>query len=181
METLVDLCPVPEILGVLDTWVAKVEDLIYKFKGINMACSHPAYHVGCISWYTAWYLFLPCLRYVSCPAGYQKRGSLVKNGVYHVLCPASMVYHVMYHVICPASMVYHVMYHVICPAIIPRYIPRNMPSNMPPPPPPPPPPPLPLPLPPPLPAAVQPCPISMVSLLYITYLSHILIEHTHTK
>ena len=32
----------------------------------------PTNHGGYRTWYISWYLFLPCLRYVSCPAGYQK-------------------------------------------------------------------------------------------------------------
>ncbi len=36
---------------------------------VNSFFAHPINHGGYISWYTTWYLFLPCLRYVSCPAG----------------------------------------------------------------------------------------------------------------
>ena len=31
--------------------------------------AYPANQGRYIAWYTTWYLFLPCLRYVSCPAG----------------------------------------------------------------------------------------------------------------
>ncbi len=48
-------------------WTA--EERLGDGRKMKRRCNYPTNQGRCKAWCIAWYLFLPCLRYVSCPAG----------------------------------------------------------------------------------------------------------------